>query len=64
VAAGVVAALFLTRLMSSLLYGVKSLDAVSFVGGALILALVAVVASLIPAHKATRINPVEALRNE
>jgi putative ABC transport system permease protein len=64
VAAGVVAALFLTRLMSSLLYGVKSLDAVSFVGGALILTLVAVVASLIPAHKATRINPVEALRNE
>jgi putative ABC transport system permease protein len=64
VAAGVVAALFLTRLMSSLLYGVKSLDAVSFVGGALILTLVAVVASLIPAHKATKINPVEALRNE
>jgi putative ABC transport system permease protein len=64
VALGVVAALFVTRLMSSLLYGVESLDAASFVGSALVLTLVAVAACLLPALRASRIDPVKALRNE
>lgn len=64
VAAGVLAGLALTRLMSSLLYGVTPSDALTFVGAALLLLLVAFGACTIPARRAVRVDPVVALRYE
>src|SRR5580658_2561077 len=57
IAVGVVAALALTRLMSSLLFGVKPTDALTFMIGIALLLLVAVVASYIPARRATNVDP-------
>jgi putative ABC transport system permease protein len=64
IAAGVVAALFLTALMQGLLYGVAPRDPATFAGAALLLLAIAVVASLVPALRAARVEPVEALRTE
>ena len=61
---GVVAALAVTHLMSSLLYGVHSRDLLTFVGGPAVLALVAALASWLPARRAARMDPVRALRLE
>jgi ABC-type lipoprotein release transport system permease subunit len=62
VALGVIAALAVTRLMSSLLYAVDSRDPLTFVLGPLVLAIVSLVASLLPAWKAAGMDPVRALR--
>jgi len=62
VALGVVAALAVTHLMSSLLYAVDSRDPLTFVVGPLVLAIVSVAASLLPAWKAAAMDPVRALR--
>ena len=59
---GVVAALGVTHLMSSLLYAVDSRDPLTFVLGPLVLAIVSVAASLLPAWKAAGMDPVRALR--
>jgi predicted permease len=63
-ALGIGGALGLTRLIGSLLYGVKPGDAVSFAGAAVAMALVAGVACLVAASRAARIDPAVALRSE
>jgi putative ABC transport system permease protein len=63
-AIGSVAALVLTRLGSSLLWGISSADAGTYFGLAALLAGVALVAILIPARRATRVDPMQALRSE
>ena len=62
VAIGTAGALALTRVMAGLLYEVHPTDAVTFAGSALLLALLAVAAGLIPAWRATRVDPLVALR--
>jgi putative ABC transport system permease protein len=64
VAAGLAGAFAFTRLMQSLLYGVKPGDPISFFGVAVILLMVAVFAVLIPARRAVSLDPVAALRSE
>jgi predicted permease len=64
VAVGLVGALLLTRLMSSLLYGVGPADPSTYFAVALLLVLVAIAASYVPARRAMRVDPVVALRYE
>jgi ABC-type antimicrobial peptide transport system permease subunit len=61
---GIAASLGLTPLMASMLYGVKATDPVVFTAVAVSMSLVAVFASLLPARRSRRIDPVIALRHE
>jgi putative ABC transport system permease protein len=61
---GMAASLMLSTLLTKLIYGIRPTDPVTFVAVALILGAVAVIASIIPAWRATRVDPLQALREE
>jgi putative ABC transport system permease protein len=64
IAMGLVTAGFATRVMSTLLYGVGALDPATYAGVAVGLGLTALLASYVPAARAARVHPAEALRRE
>jgi len=63
-AVGVPAILAVSRTLAGLLFGITSTDPLTIIGASLILVLVAIVAALIPAWRASRVDPLVALRSE
>ncbi|MGI9107413.1 MAG: ADOP family duplicated permease [Pyrinomonadaceae bacterium] len=64
IGAGLIGALMITRLMSSLLYGVSATDPLTFIAISLLLIIVALLACYVPARRATRVDPLIALKYE
>jgi ABC-type antimicrobial peptide transport system permease subunit len=63
-AAGVCGALATTQVLGTLLYGVTATDPLTYVALVLLLGLIAMIASFIPALRATKVDPVVALRDD
>jgi ABC-type lipoprotein release transport system permease subunit len=63
-ATGVIGALGLTRMIRSMLFGVKATDPLTFFSVLILLLLVALFACLFPARRAMRVDPMQALRTE
>ena len=61
---GIAATLALAHLIASMLYGLKPYDPATLAGSALVLLLVAFIAGFIPAHRASQVDPIEALRTD
>ena len=61
---GLAAAAAMTRALRGLLFGLTPLDSETFIGVAALFAIVATLAALLPAYRATRVDPLVALRNE
>jgi ABC-type antimicrobial peptide transport system permease subunit len=61
---GVPAALFAAKLISSQLFGLKPADPIALIGATVVLSLVALLAGYVPARRASRVNPLNALRYE
>jgi len=64
VAAGLIGALLVTRLMTNVVYGVRVTDPLTYGAVALLLTVVALLASYIPARRATRIDPLTSMRSD
>jgi putative ABC transport system permease protein len=63
VVVGMGVSVYLTRFISSLLFGVSATDYATFIGVTLLLISVALLACYIPAHRAARVNPIDGLRH-
>jgi ABC-type antimicrobial peptide transport system permease subunit len=63
-AIGIPAALALTRFVQNKLYGIQPTDPASFAAAAILITAVGAVAAWIPARRAARVDPIQALRNE
>jgi ABC-type antimicrobial peptide transport system permease subunit len=61
---GIIGSVAITRVLSGFLFGIKSTDPITFLAVPLLLAMVALLASYVPARRATRVDPLIALRDE
>ena len=61
---GIAVALAFTRAIGSLLFGVKAVDAVTFVGMSATMVAIGLIASYVPARRASKVDPIESLRGD
>jgi putative ABC transport system permease protein len=64
VAIGLLLSIATAKILSGLLYGVRALDPIAFTVAPLVLTIAALIATWLPARRATRVDPVQALRTE